>query len=265
MNESGRQNDRLTTGQILLTIAVLSTATFLLGLIAVWVLTPPEPKPDIAAAAERYLRSRKSMSLSEPLEKIVTDRDTYFVKTLDHPLLEKPAPDFKLVNHRGEHVRLTNLFKNGPVVLVFYYGYWCDHCVAQLFGLEEDLARFRELDATIVAISADTVEQTREKFERYGEFSFPVLSDPEHRVARTFGVHLPAREDHPEVEHHGTFLISREGIVKWVDFGDQPFIHNKTLLYELARIEGRLPGIEPSADHAGGTRADRDSEGGRNE
>lgn len=214
--------------------------------------TPPKPV-NIAGDALRYLRGRKGAPLSLPLEQIVGAKDAYFVETQAHNLLGRPAPDFTLRDAMGKPVRLGKLLERGPVVLVFYYGYWCDHCVAQLFALEEDLARFGELNATVVALSADTMEETREKFERYGAFSYPVLSDPHHAVATLYGVHRPAEEDKPAEDFHATFVIDREGMVRWVDMGDQPFIHNRTLLYELCRVEGRLPAkakSEPGRDNS---------------
>ena len=47
-------------------------------------------------------------------------------------------------------------------MLVFYYGYHCNHCVKQLFGLHDDIERFRALGATVVAVSADLPETTRD-------------------------------------------------------------------------------------------------------
>ena len=93
----------------------------------------------------------------------------------------------------------------------------------------------------MVAISADPPQQTRERFQQYGEFSFPVLSDPGNKVAQKYGVFHPAREGREEVLWHGTFVIGRDGVVAWAQFGDEPFTQNRTLLYELARLEGRLP------------------------
>ena len=32
------------------------------------------------------------------------------------------APDFEATNYKGENVRLSQLYSNGPVVLIFYRG-----------------------------------------------------------------------------------------------------------------------------------------------
>src|SRR5262249_13085079 len=129
----------------------------------------------------------------------------------------------------------------GPVVLVFYYGYYCNHCVAQLFALHEDVKKFRELGAEVIAVSADPPELTRQRFERSGAFAFPVLADPGHKAAQRYGVFRPAAGNVPEELRHGTFVIGRDGRVHWAYRGSEPFTGNATLLYELARLEGRLP------------------------
>jgi peroxiredoxin len=132
--------------------------------------------------------------------------------------------------------------KNGPVILVFYYGYYCNHCVSQLFALDKDLEKFRELGVTVVAVSADSPERTRERFKQYGSFSFPVLSDPGNKVAEQFETYVRNVKDGKGGDQlHGTFVITRKGAIAWTHRGDGPFTGNRTLLIEAARSEGRLP------------------------
>jgi peroxiredoxin len=197
--------------------------------------------PDVAAAARAFLRDRKVKPLSEPLARLLADEKTERVQTQPHPLLGRPAPDFELTDPRQQVWRLRERLGRGPVVLVFYYGYYCNHCVAQLFALHDDFAKFRELGAEVVAVSADPPELTRERFRQYGAFAFPLLSDPGNKVGRVYGVYRPAAGETPEDLRHGTFVIGRDGRVHWAHCGYQPFTGNRTLLYELARLEGRLP------------------------
>lgn len=225
-----------------LVIAGTIVAALVLSAITLYAIVPSRVETiNLAEQAKRFIRFRKHEPLSESLETILSDPELYIVPTQDHPLLNKVAPDFALKDPVGKVVRLSEINKKGPVVLVFYYGYWCDHCVAQLFSLEEDRKRFESLGAEIVAISPDSPELTRERFDEYGAFHFAVLSDPFLEVARSFGAVHPA--DHGEVEHsrHATFVIDRERKIRWADVGDQPFIHNQTLLAELARLDGRFP------------------------
>jgi peroxiredoxin len=97
------------------------------------------------------------------------------------------APDFILPDVQGEPVRLRALLDKGPVVVVFYRGGWCPYCNLHLRGFQRRLEAFRELGATVVAISPqlpDNSLSTREK----DELAFPVLSDVGNKVARKFGI-----------------------------------------------------------------------------
>ena len=42
----------------------------------------------------------------------------------DAPAQGEQAPDFELTNHLGETTRLSDVLAEGPVVLMFYRGFW---------------------------------------------------------------------------------------------------------------------------------------------
>jgi len=204
---------------------------------------PTPPRRDLAQEARDDLERRSFRPLSAPLAALLIDTSFEPTPTQAHPLLLQQAPDFTLLDVNGKHISLTGEFKKGPVVLVFYYGYLCDHCVSQLFAIDKDLARFRELGATVLAISPDTAELTRSRFKQYGAFAFPVLSDPGNKVATKYETYVPSATAGQEGDLlHGTFIISRQGKIVWTNRGEAPFTENRTLLHEIARVEGKLPG-----------------------
>jgi peroxiredoxin len=194
---------------------------------------------------------RRSAPSGEWLRELADPKAPFRVKTQVHPLLEHAAPDFTLEDHRGQRWSLQGQHGRVPVVLVFYLGYLCNACVHDLFELNADLDRFRSLGAEVVAVSGDSPTLTRQRFEQYGAFGFPVLSDPGHVAALSYGTFRPAKTSEPEELLHGTFLISRNGQVCWVSFGDTPFRNNKSLLYEVALLENKLPQPEPNIGAAG--------------
>jgi peroxiredoxin len=198
------------------------------------------PTGHLANDARAYLRSEKKRPLVSPLHEILSDEKFQPQESQDHPLLGKPAPDFELPDDRGTKVSLRGTLKDAPVVLVFYYGYHCNHCVGQLFGLNEDLRRFTEMGTQVVAVSADPPDLTAKRFEEYGRFDFPVLSDQDKRIAEAYGVFQPETDGKPEVKRHGTFVIDSDGTVLWCQIGNQPFLDNQTLLTVIARQHGLL-------------------------
>lgn len=206
------------------------------------------PTGHIANDARAYLRSEKSRPLVVPLHEILSDAKFVPQESQPHALLGKAAPDFELPDDRGDPRSLKALLSEGPVVLVFYYGYHCNHCVGQLFGLNEDLHRFTELGTQVVAISGDPVDLTAKRFEEYGRFNFSVLSDKDNQVAQQFGVFRPEAEGQPELLLHGTFVIDSDGTVLWTNTGNKPFLDNQTLITVIARQHGLLAiptAIEP--------------------
>ena len=196
---------------------------------------------DVAEAAMLHLRGTKEEPLSGRLTEILAKAKDHLSKNEPHPLIGKVSPSIRLTNTDGDEVELDDLLAKGPVVLVFYLGYACDHCVSQLFGLNEDLAYFSELGATIVAVSEDMPSKTREKYKKYGAFSFPVLSDPTHEAAQRFGVYTPAGNGRRAWEAHGTFVIGKDRKILWANTGSEPFTDNPTLLFEIAGSLGRAP------------------------
>ena len=90
--------------------------------------------------------------------------------------------------------------------------------------------------AQVVAISADPAKLTRRRYDEYGRFSFPVLSDPGNEVARAYGLVRPGTGDPRGALRHGIFIVDPAGTVRWVNFGDMPFRCNSALLHELSKI-----------------------------
>ena len=196
---------------------------------------------NIRKDAEAYLHVAQSQRLTEGLSVILADTSFQPVESQPHELLNHPAADFVLPDETRTDQRLTDLGKDRPLVVVFYLGYGCSHCVAQLLALDKDLHYFRELDADIVAVSADTPEHTTERFTEYGRFGFSVLADVDYAVSQGWGAHIPETDERPEFIHHGTFIVDRNGKVIWSHLGKEPFLDNKSLLQIIARSQGLLP------------------------
>ena len=191
--------------------------------------------------AEAYLEVVQSKKLTDGLAVILADSSFKPVESQPLSLLNQAAPEFALPDVNGLEQKLSELGKGRPVVVVFYLGYGCSHCVAQLLALDKDLHYFSELDADIVAISSDSPEHTAERYREYGEFHFPVLADVDYGVSQKWGVYQPETDEKPEFMYHGTFIVDSHGKVVWGAQGKEPFLDIKTLLHVLARSQGLLP------------------------
>jgi peroxiredoxin len=191
--------------------------------------------------AEAFLAAANSRRLTSSLHEMLSDAAFVPAATQDHALLNKPAPAFKLPDESNQEKSLAEIGRDRPLVVVFYLGYGCSHCVAQLLAIDKDLHYFRELDAEVVAISQDLPEHTAERFKEFGSFQFPVLADVDNSTAEAWGPYVPPTDDADEDRLHGTFVVDRRGIVIWASMGHEPFLDNRSLLHVLARSQGLLP------------------------
>jgi peroxiredoxin Q/BCP len=228
---------RVPRGPLFFCLTLMLVGLGFIGIAVRHYLVPPEP--DLPAKARALLLRQNQQPLSEPLAKILAEAENNHFPSYEHPLVGKPAPDFTRPDVDGQPWSLKQALVKGPVVVVFYYGYYCDHCVSQLFGLKQDYQHFRELGAEVVALSADSSATTREKYKQFEAFPFPVLWDDGNRVAEAYGVFKPAHDTVGEELLHGTFVIGQDGIVTWAAFATTPFGRNDTLLHEIARLTGR--------------------------
>jgi peroxiredoxin len=95
--------------------------------------------------------------------------------------------DFSLAHVDGQKIDFAALRAAGPVVLTFYRGGWCGDCCGYLAALQRVAGDLFELGASIVAISPQTIAWSRDTAKRL-RLEYYVLSDPENRIARAFGL-----------------------------------------------------------------------------
>src|SRR5881396_3544005 len=72
--------------------------------------------------------------------------------------INSKAPDFKSKDQNGNEIVLKDLRKKGPVVLVFYRGYWCPYCNKELQKLEDSLQQITEKGAQLIAVTPERQE-----------------------------------------------------------------------------------------------------------
>ena len=119
------------------------------------------------------------------------------------------APDFSLPGTGGRSYRLSE-HRGRRIVLVFYPGDETPVCTRQLCSYNDELQRFAELDATVLAISAQDVD-SHEKFTEHHGFSFPLLADVDKQVAAAYGVLGPLG-----FVRRSVVIIDAQGVVRYV-------------------------------------------------
>ena len=123
----------------------------------------------------------------------------------------QPAPDFVLKDQDGKDFRLSDQ-RGSKVLIVFYRGHWCPYCMMQLKDLAANKAKFEKLNVKIVAISVDTPEMGRKVWEGAANRQFPVLTDPELRVIRAYGLFQEKGINKADVAIRTSVLVNEKGI-----------------------------------------------------
>jgi peroxiredoxin Q/BCP len=95
--------------------------------------------------------------------------------------------DFELPDQTGTPRKLSDLLASGPVVLFFYPAAMTYGCTKESCHFRDLKAEFEAVGAQRVGISADTVEKQLQFADKHG-FDYPLLSDPDRKVAAMFGV-----------------------------------------------------------------------------
>ena len=127
-------------------------------------------------------------------------------------------------------------YRGQPVVLIFYLGKGCTHCMEQLNAFDPLAAEFEKKGITLLAVSTDTAQGLRDTFIGYDakdrHFNFPLLSDPTLDTFRKYR----AYDDFEQTPLHGTFLIDQTGKIRWQEISHEPFMAPKFLLEESTRL-----------------------------
>lgn len=115
------------------------------------------------------------------------------------------VPDFTLPDQTGSPVTLSELLANGPVVLFFYPKAMTTGCTKESCHFRDLAAEFAEVGAQRVGISADKVDKQAAFDAKHG-LGYPLLSDPDRKVASIFGVKRPG----PIFNKRATFVIGTD-------------------------------------------------------
>jgi peroxiredoxin len=126
------------------------------------------------------------------------------------------APDFALYSSEKTIVHLKDL-RDKNVVLLFFPLAFTSTCTKELCMMRDDLTRFHDMNATIIAISVDS-PQTLARYKEVEKLNFTLLSDFNKEVSRAYG----AQYDEFTLGMRGVakraaFVIDRMGFVQYAE------------------------------------------------
>ncbi|HUP51969.1 MAG TPA: TlpA disulfide reductase family protein [Longimicrobiales bacterium] len=125
------------------------------------------------------------------------------------PRVGEPAIEYVAATLEGDSVSLASL--RGEVVLLNLWATWCVPCRTETPYLQSLYEERADAGFRIVGVSLDTggtADQVAAFVEEYG-ITYTILHDPQMRGMDLYQIlGLPA-----------TFLIDREGVLRWMRFG----------------------------------------------
>jgi len=126
-----------------------------------------------------------------------------------------PAPDFELKGSDEKLHHLADFKDKKAVVIAWFPRAFTPGCTAECKSMKEDGEAIRKFDVVYFTASTDPVEGARgnKAFAESLGVDYPILSDPEGKVAKDYGV-INARGDGAQ---RWTFYISKDGKVAAID------------------------------------------------
>lgn len=95
------------------------------------------------------------------------------------------APAFDLVDQDGKHVKLAD-FKGSKVLVYFYPRANTSGCTKQACSVRDARPDLQGLGVAALGISPDKAD-AQKNFDKKHSLQFPLLSDPDHKVAELYG------------------------------------------------------------------------------
>jgi peroxiredoxin Q/BCP len=212
-------------------LAALSSVA-LIGLpLGAWRLSrrPPASPPDVSSHVGPSSRG----SIPRP-----ADRSAGRRSVVAKPRVGDLAPDFNLLDDRGNEVRLSGL-RGRPVVLYFYPKDDTPGCTTEACGFRDQYAEYSDNAVVVLGISPDGVASHAQFRDQYS-LPFPLLADEGHAVASSYGVWGPKTMMGREYEgvHRTTFLIGPDGRLLRIYENVKPQGHSAQILADILGAAG---------------------------
>ena len=147
------------------------------------------------------------------------------------------APDFVSIDADSASFRLSKALNDGPVVIIFYRGFWCPVCNKHLAQIQDSLSLITDRGATVVAISPEKPEYLDKMAEKSGA-RFMLLYDEGYKISGAYDVIFTPKkaelviyntalganlkethsDDSQRLPIPATYIIDENGIIVWRQF-----------------------------------------------
>lgn len=147
------------------------------------------------------------------------------------------APTFTAIDADSTEFSLKPALQKGPVVLIFYRGFWCPVCNKHLSAIQDSLTMVSNKGATVIAVSPEKPEYL-DKMAQKTAAQFRLLYDEGYKIANAYDVTFtPAAatrfmfntvlnaklkkthsDDTERLPIPATYIINQNGVIIWRQF-----------------------------------------------
>jgi peroxiredoxin len=137
------------------------------------------------------------------------------------------APDFTLSTKTGEgpkQIRLSDNFGKRNTLLLFFPMAFTGTCTTEMCEVSAGLNAYTNLNAAVFGISGDN-PFAQEAWAQKEKINVPLLSDYEHKIARTYDVmydsFLPQMNlGMGGVPKRSAFVVDKDGVIQYAESND---------------------------------------------
>lgn len=144
------------------------------------------------------------------------------------------APDFRVVDANGNPWHLSALRGQKNVLLTFFPKCFTGGCATQLSSLRDHQSDFDAAQTQILAVSVDPAEGDKGQlaFAKQWGFQFPLIPDTKRVMGKQFG----AIQNDDERAARLSFLIDKQGIVRWINTDVHVESHGADVLARIKEL-----------------------------
>lgn len=131
------------------------------------------------------------------------------------------APDFELPATGGTRVRLSEVLREGPALLLFYPLDWSPVCTREMCGMRDGFKEFQNVGIKVFGISVDSIF-SHEAFAEKHAIPFPLLSDFNREVCTKYGVVHEEVLGLRGIAKRAVFIIGQDGRIRYRWVSEDP-------------------------------------------
>lgn len=144
------------------------------------------------------------------------------------------APNFELKASDGKTYKLSDFKGKKAVVIAWFPKAFTGGCTKECKSMREHGKAIRDFEVAYFTASCDPVEGEKGNaaFAKSLDLDYPILSDPEKKVAKDYGVLNADRG----VPNRWTFYISKDGKIQFIDKNVKTEAHGEHIAAKLKEL-----------------------------